>query len=299
MQRRLPPLMLRSMVAGVSAVGMLAAFGAGTAMASTHAGSAHSSAQSAATLRADALAMLKHLKIGSPGTNHAVYGHMTLSGSGAPKQVESTNWSGYADDNTSGTSYSKVAGAWTEPTGKCGSGESLAAFWVGIDGYSTDTVEQDGTLIECEGGKATYYSWWELYPKNDIQVVGDTVKPGDKIAASVVKVGTKYTMKLTDSTTTANSFSHTVKCGASTCTDGSAEWIAEAPTSGGSVVSLTDYGTWSVSGATVTGSGKAGTISSFSDDAITMVNGSTGATESSPSALNSKGNAFSTTWKSA
>jgi phage baseplate assembly protein gpV len=292
MQRRLP-LLTRSMVAGVSALGMLAAFGAGNALASTHASSTHT----AASYRAEALALLKHLKIGSPGTNHAVYGHMTVKFNKAPSQVDSTNWSGYADSGS--TKYSKVAGAWTEPTATCTSTTALAAFWVGIDGYSTDTVEQDGTLIECVGGTATYYSWWELYPKNDIQVVGTTVKPGDKISASVVKKGTKYTMKLTDSTTTANSFSHTIACAAKTCTDGSAEWIAEAPSGESGVYPLAGYGTWSLSGATVTGGGKAGKISSFTDDEITMVNGSTGAVESKPSSLNSAGNAFTTTWESA
>jgi hypothetical protein len=288
-----PRLLSRSALAGASALGLFVALGAGPASAAVH-----PAAHGGANARATALAFLKHLKIGEHGTNHAVLGHMSF-GSNAPKQVESTNWSGYADDNSKGATYSKVAGKWTEPTGKCGSATSLAAFWVGIDGYSTGTVEQDGTLIECLSSKVHYFSWWEMYPSNAIQVVGSTVKPGDKIAASVVKSGTSYTLKLTDSTTTANSFSKKETCSASTCTDGSAEWIAEAPSNSSGPLPLTNFGTWSLTGGTVTGSGKSGTISSFPDDEITMINATSKAVEAKPGPLNSAGNAFKVTWKSA
>ena len=286
-----PRFLARSVLAGASALGLLAALGAGTASASVH--PAHGSANA----RATALTLLKHLKIGDHATNHAVIGHMTLSK--APKQVQSTNWSGYADDNSSGTKYSKVAGKWTEPTGKCGSKTSLAAFWVGIDGFTTGTVEQDGTLIECVGGKASYFTWWEMYPSNAIQIVGKSLKPGDKISASVVKSSTTYTLKVTDSTTPANSFTKKETCSATTCKDGDAEWIAEAPSGSSGVFPLTNFGTWSLSGGTVTGSGKTGTISSFPDNEITMVNGKTQAVEAKPGPLNSAGNAFKVVWKSA
>ena len=297
MHPRLPSLLSRSALAGASALGLLAALGTGTASAAAHPAAAHGSTNA----RATALALLKHLKIGQHGTNHAVIGHMTLSGK-ALNQVQSTNWSGYADDNRSGNTYSKVAGKWIEPTGKCsGTTTSLAAFWVGIDGYNSKSVEQDGTLIECFHGTPSYFTWWEMYPSNPIQVVGKSLKPGDKISASVVKSGTTYTLKLTDSTTPADSFTKTATCAASTCTDASAEWIAEAPccVSGSTPYPLTNFGTWSLTGGTVTGSGKAGTISSFPDDAITMVNGSTKAVEAKPGSLNATGNAFKDVWKSA
>jgi hypothetical protein len=293
-----PRLLSRSVLAGASALGLFVALGTGPASAAVHPAATHGSTNA----RAIALAFLKHLKIGDHGTDHAVIGHSTFS-SAAPKQLKSANWSGYADDNTKGTKYSKVAGKWTEPAGKCGSATSLAAFWVGIDGLTTSTVEQDGTIIECLKSKVHYFSWWEMYPKNAIQVVGSTVKPGDKISASVVKSGTSYALKLTDSTTPANSFSKTETCAAtSPCTDGSAEWIAEAPCCKAGTqnpLPLSNFGTWSLSGGTVTGSGKAGTISSFPDNEITMLKSPTGPTEAKPSALNAAGNAFKVAWKSA
>ena len=62
-------------------------------------------------------------------------------------QVQSSNWSGYAD---TGSNFGQVAGSWSEPGATCsGRSTTYAAFWVGIDGYSSDSVEQDGTLIEC------------------------------------------------------------------------------------------------------------------------------------------------------
>ncbi len=64
------------------------------------------------------------------------------------------------------------------PAASCTSTTSLAAFWVGIDGYSSGSVEQDGTLVECYRDVAYYYTWWEMYPTNAIQVVGTTLREG-------------------------------------------------------------------------------------------------------------------------
>jgi len=207
-------------------------------------------------------------------------------------EVDSTNWSGYAD---TGSSFSQVAGSWTEPSASCsGRTTSLAAFWVGIDGYSSNTVEQDGTLIECYRGSAYQYSWWEMYPTNDIQVVGESVAAGDSITASVVRSGTSYTLAVTDSTHPANSFSTIQSC--SDCANSSAEWIAEAPSGSAGVYPLTDFGTWTETGASVTEGSTSGVISSFTDDEITMVD-SRGLVKAQPGPLNGSGSGFSDTWE--
>ena len=127
--------------------------------------------------------------------------------------------------------------------------------------YSSSSVEQDGTLVECYRSRAYYYSWWEMYPSNAIQVVGSSVSPGDSISASVVKSGSSYTLKVTDSTHSANSFTTTQTC--SSCADSSAEWIAEAPSGSSGVYPLSDFRSWSTSGASVTSGSAAGVISSF------------------------------------
>lgn len=42
---------------------------------------------------------------------------------------------------------------------------SYSAFWVGLDGYSSKTVEQIGTEADCKGATPSYYAWYEFYPK--------------------------------------------------------------------------------------------------------------------------------------
>jgi Peptidase A4 family len=283
MQRRPSRLLARALVACVPVLGLALTFGP-AAGAST--AGASPSAQAAAAART----ALQHLSVGW----HSAF-HRDAARASATKglsQVQSTNWSGYAD---TGSGFSTVTGSWTEPTATCsGRTESLAAFWVGIDGYSSDSVEQDGTLVECYRGTAYYYTWWEMYPTNDIQVVGTTLRPGDAISASVVRSGSSYTLKVTDSTHTANSFTTTQTC--STCANSSAEWIAEAPSSSSGVEPLSDFHSWTESGATVTEGTTSGVISSFTDDEITMTD-SSGLTKALPGALNSSGNGFSVTWE--
>jgi hypothetical protein len=275
MHRRPPRLITCVIAACAPALGLAIAMAPGTsAAASTTSASAHALAAARAAIR--------HLSVGDHATDHAVGGHARLS------QVQSTNWSGYADTSTT---FSSVAGNWTEPSVTCsGFSEQLAAFWVGIDGYSSNSVEQDGTLAECYFGHAYYYSWWEMYPTNDIQVVGSSVAPGDSISASVVRSGSSYTLKVTDSTHSANSFTTTQSC--SSCANSSAEWIAEAPSSSTGVLPLADFHTWTESGATV----NSGVISSYTDDEITMVD-SAGRVKAQPGSLNGSGNGFSVTWE--
>jgi hypothetical protein len=287
MRRRFPSFAARTLLACVPALGLVMAVGAGTA----------SAARTPANARAAAAReVLEHLLVGNHALNHMV-GH-AVSVKPALVKVKSTNWSGYADTHTTST-YSKVTGSWTEPKGACTSATSLAAFWVGIDGYSSTSVEQEGTIIECISGVAHYATWWEMYPANAVQIVGTTVKPGDHITASTIRTGTSYKLTVTDSTTPANSFSTTQSCAAATCVDSSTEWIAEAPSGSAGLYPLANFGTWTLNGATVTAGTKAGTIKTFPDSQITMVNGTSGKVKAQPGALNTAGNAFKVVWKSA
>jgi hypothetical protein len=153
--------------------------------------------------------------------------------------VESTNWSGYA---VTGSDFTDAEGSWIQPKADCSATpNSYAAFWVGIDGYSDTTVEQTGTLIECIGTTAEYYSWWEFYPLNSIQIIsGFKVSPGNKIDASVTYNGTEFTVTLRNETT-GKSFTHSGKV--SGAKRASAEWIAEAPASSTGILPFSDFGT--------------------------------------------------------
>ena len=232
---------------------------------------------------------LEHLSVGQHAADHQV-SRPALRVEGL-SQVKSTNWSGYVD---TGSGFSTVTGSWTEPGVSCTSTTSLAAFWVGLDGYSSSSVEQDGTLIECYRGVAYFYTWWEMYPTNAIQVVGSTLHVGDSITASVVRSGSNYTLKVTDSSRPADNLSTTQTC--SSCANSSAEWIAEAPSGSSGVYPLSDFGSWTEKAATVESGSTPGVISSFTDDELTMIN-SSGATKALPGALNSNGNGFGVTWE--
>jgi len=281
-------LLICSLTIPLAAFGLLIGAGAGTAASASTTPGASSPAPAGAT--ALALSAIKSLTVGQHATDQRT--GSTRSGISGLTQVQSTNWSGYAD---TGSGFSTVTGSWTEPSGKCsGVSEALAAFWVGIDGYSSSSVEQDGTILECYLGGAYQFSWWEMYPTNDIQVVGESVAAGDHISASVVRTGTSYRLAVTDSTHTANSFSTTQTC--SSCANTSAEWIAEAPSGSSGVEPLANFGTWTESGATVVAGSTHGVISSFTDDEITMID-SSGLVKAQPGSLNSSGNGFSVTFE--
>ena len=282
MHRTRPRLLARFLMVSVPALGLLLAM-------SPAAGASTTPKSAAAQAALVARQALEHLSVGQHAADHRV-SRPSLRVKGL-SQVQSTNWSGYAD---TGSGFSTVTGSWTEPGVSCTSTTSLAAFWVGIDGYSSSSVEQDGTLVECYRDVAYYYTWWEMYPTNDIQVVGSTLHAGDSITASVVRSGTSYTLKVTDSSRSADSFSTTQTC--SSCANSSAEWIAEAPSGSSGVYPLSDFGSWTESGATVKAGSTSGVISSFTDDELTMID-SSGATKAQPGALNSSGNGFGVTWK--
>jgi hypothetical protein len=291
-------LRLGAVALGTAALALAAGVGAA---APTIAGAA-TPATKAATVRTLALKELKqllsHVEVGAPVHGLSASGGQ-ISGNTITK-LTSENWSGYADEGAA-DSFTKVSGSWVEPKGKCTSTETLAAFWVGIDGISSSdpTVEQDGTLILCYGGTPYYIDWWETYPGNAIQVISESLAAGDHISAKVSYNGSDYAMSVTDSTTTSNSFSVTEPCGTTTCENLSAEWIAEAPTSSGSVVELADFGTWKATNARATYKGKSGSVTGVKAptvDEITIVD-SAKATQAQPSALSDKGATFSVVWK--
>jgi Peptidase A4 family len=159
MRRHRPLLLARSLAAGASVLGLLAA--APAAMADVP-GTGSATHPAPAGARAAALAALRDLAIGQHATDHRAGSRLAQQLSGLA-QTRSTNWSGYADNNSTGRSYTRVSASWTEPPVSCsGTATSLAAFWTGIDGYGSGSVEQDGTLAECYLGTAYYYTWWEM-----------------------------------------------------------------------------------------------------------------------------------------
>jgi hypothetical protein len=219
-------------------------------------------------------------------------------GAAASSKTSSTNWAGYADVSTTNGTFTKVSGSWTVPKLTCTKEDRITSDWVGLDGFSSATVEQDGTASQCFEGTAVYYSWYEMYPAGTVEV-GASVTAGDKISASVARSGSSYTLKLTDSTRTANSFTKTASCPTSTCVDTSAEWIAERPaftTTG--IVPEAQFSSVKFSSASETAGGKTSTISGYpgTNYAITCLD-STGTYDIVATSGLTGGNAFTSTWK--
>ena len=232
-----------------------------------------------------------------PGRPARVIDNVTVS--------DSTNWSGYA---VTGTSFTSAKGSWTIPTVNCTkTPNTYSSFWVGIDGWTSSTVEQTGTDSDCSGKSPSYYAWYEFYPAGSVLISSVPVSPGNKISATVTYSGTEFTITITNEST-GKSFSKSSRVSGAQRT--SAEWIAEAPccTRSGGILPLADFGTvdfgddyTGVSGtndatdSTVTG--PIGSFGSTVNEAV-MVNGSTGANEAVPSGLSTDGSSFTVTWDS-
>jgi Peptidase A4 family len=250
-------------------------------------------------------AMVHAFQPGGP-MDRAGTGNLSRGRSSA-SSVESTNWSGYAVTGSSGT-FTSVSASWTEPTATCssssGSGghhgrggggssaDEYAAFWVGLDGYSNNTVEQTGTDSDCDGTTPEYYGWYEMYPAGPVYYT-NTMKAGDSISASVTFGGTNtYTLTLTDNT---QGWTQKITKNDSGLARESAEAITEAPSSNSGVLPLADFGTVNyTTAADIEGSGSSTSMGTQSAIAITMVD-SSGADKDSTSSISGSGS-FSNTW---
>jgi len=196
----------------------------------------------------------------------------------------STNWSGYA---VTGGLYTSVSSSWTQPAASC-SGTAYSSFWVGLDGDTSNTVEQTGTDADCSGSTPVYYAWYEMYPKFPVNY-SNTVKPGDHMSASVTTNGSgSFTLTISDST---QGWAKTTTARLKHAQLASAEVIAEAPSSSGGVLPLANFGTVAFSGATV--NGNLLTNSTNGLDAITMQSGST--VKATPGSMSN--GSFSDVWK--
>jgi hypothetical protein len=148
------------------------------------------------------------------------------------------NWAGYV---ATGTDVSSVSGQWTVP--HAGTIPGVAGTWVGVGGYSTSDLIQEGTSevgtpTNDVTGLPQYQAWYEALPDGEVALTGCsgdskcTVAPGDEMKASVTAASgcspnTKcnWTVEMSD-VTQGWTYSTTVSYDSS---QSSAEWIHEAP----------------------------------------------------------------------
>jgi hypothetical protein len=175
------------------------------------------------------------------GRENADLEQMERTDASGTSTATSTNWSGYL---VKGSSFTSAKGSWIVPAVVCAgvSGDQWAANWVGIDGWTSPTVEQAGTVSDCGGTIPTYYAWYEFYPTPMNLITSVPVSPGNIMSASVTYSGGKFTVTITN-VTTGKSF--TISEAVANAERVSAEWITEALCCGtkNSIEPLADFGT--------------------------------------------------------
>jgi hypothetical protein len=199
----------------------------------------------------------------------------------------STNWSGYAV-NTAAGAVKAVSGSWVIPT-VSGTSTAYSSDWVGIDGFSSSTVEQIGTDSDIVNGTPQYYAWYEMYPNVSVNIPM-TIRAGDTVSASVAYGSAGFTLSLTDVTTGK---SYTTTQTISGALRSSAEWVVEAPSSNFGILPLANFGKVTLTGAAATIGSSTGAIDNpaWSGNVyqINMVSPRSGAAEDTTSALTDSG----------
>lgn len=168
-----------------------------------------------------------------------------------PPQVVSSDEAGYVATGATGA-FTNVSSSWTEPTGHCSSGDQYSAFYVGLDGWSSDSIEQIGSELDCDGKTPEYYAWYEMYPADPV-TFSNKVAPGDEISASVTYDGSnQFTLEISDAT---QGWTKSVKKSLVGAARSSAEVLVEAPPAAEGPLPLADFGSVSFTGAMVNSAG--------------------------------------------
>jgi len=199
------------------------------------------------------------------------------------------NWAGYVAEGQPG-SFHTVSSTWTQPSISCGPNEnSAAAFWTGLDGLPSSTVEQTGTVAQCSHGTVAYFAFYELFPKKAF-MIPHTPNPGDVITGTVTaNARHTFTVDLHD-VTAGWTFTTTKKLGGAQLV--SAEAIAEAAfLPGHGIQPLSNFGTVNYSGTSANGQA----IATFNPEQLTMVTSNGSTVRATTSGLS--GGDFSVTWQ--
>lgn len=223
--------------------------------------------------------------------------------SSSHSQMQSLNWSGYAAatnlTSPANNSVSAVSASWIVPTvtRSTPSASSDSAFWIGIDGYSSSTVEQIGTSHNWINGAPQHYAWFEMYPAGSYSITDFPLNPGDVISATIVySTGGIFTMTLYNDTQLVSYTIPTSYTTNHTAQRNSAEWIVEAPYQN-TILPLSDFGTAYMWGCNATINNVAGVLnnSAWQNANIEMIaTNNTAVATTSP--VYQDGGSFSVKW---
>ncbi len=164
-----------------------------------------------------------------------------------PARVVSDNWSGYVARRDG--AFWEVSGSWTEPTVRCTAASSESVFWVGLGGYPSYPLYQAGSGAFCRNGVPIHALWYELLtPESAAPLVALVqISAGDRVSASLsLRSGAAGgQVHLVDET---SGYARDVSFSPAADALGSAEWVAEATSHGGTVSTLADFGSVSFAG---------------------------------------------------
>lgn len=239
------------------------------------------------------------------GTQGQPSARFSIESAGPHDHGSSSNWAGYVVTAANGA-VTNVVGSWIVPKfhGSCQSldNESAAAFWIGVDGWSDDTVEQIGTSITCLSflfvWGVSYTAWYEFYPSGSVGI-SMTIHPGDVMVADVSYTSSTSTFTLSMNDTTTGATFAVSETGVS-ANRSSAEWIAESPSNAFGILPWVNFGSVHFSDAYATISGHTRSISKFpSTNPYWQLDSYTesGVLKGATSGLVDQGTAFKVTWK--
>jgi hypothetical protein len=213
----------------------------------------------------------------------------------------SINWSGYASatdiENPTNGTVSEVSGFWTVPALQPTPDNSFTAIWVGIDGFSSPTVEQLGTEHDWSSGKQQNSAWFEMYPNPSFQINGFPLEVGDLIQAEVSYQGDQqFQLSIVNHTQNHFTVIPASLTKSTVAKRSSAEWILEAPFSS-EVLPLSDFQEVVFHHCIATISGEKGGImhKGWQADAINMAT-TDGVVKATTSSLTPDEQSFTITW---
>jgi hypothetical protein len=215
-------------------------------------------------------------------------------------------WAGYA---VTGSDFTFVQGSWTVSAVDCTKTPNTdSSEWVGIDGWSSATVEQIGTDADCSGSSPYYWVWYEFYPYGSVVIDTVSIAGGDKFSASVTYDGDEYYTVAITNETTNQSFSKRVKFNGAYKSGApkrnSAEWIMEMDGTKLSDFGVDPFGedyTGYLNDIATDSEVSMGVINAFGKDVNESITTKSGyknsPVTSKPSALAADGASFKVTWK--
>ena len=208
-------------------------------------------------------------------------------GAAVDSRNTSRNWSGYA---AGGGKFTAVGATWTVPEFTPDRPFGVDAAWVGIGGVRSRDLIQAGTSQTISSSGATQYQAWVETLPEAAEPVPLAVHPGDTVTVTITEKSEDTWLLELVNETTGEKYERTEQYDSSYS---SAEWIQEAPSSGGGrLLPLANFGSVHFSKAWAVKDGKRVNIAEAAGRPITLI-GADNQALAVPSEVGADGSSFS------